>query len=92
MKHSPKNIIFHELIGLYVKVLRHNDSSLVGLEGIVIDETKNTLKLRIDNKTKTILKKGALLLFKLSDKVEVLVNGEQILGRPEERLKSIKWR
>ncbi len=92
MKHSPRNIIFHELIGLYVKVLRHDDSFLVGVEGTIVDETKNTLKIRIGDKTKTILKKGALLLFKLSDKVEVLVNGEQILGRPEERLKSIKWR
>ncbi len=92
MKHSPRNIVFHELIGLYVKVLKHDDPSLIGVEGIIVDETKNTLKIRIDNKTKTILKKGALLLFKLSDKVEVLVNGEQILGRPEERLKSIKWR
>lgn len=92
MKHSSKNIISHELIGLHVRVLKHEDPSLVGIEGIIIDETKNTLKLRIDNKTKTILKKGALLLFKLSDRVEVLVNGEQILGRPEERLKSIKRR
>ncbi len=92
MKHSPKNIVFHELIGLRVKILKHYDQSLVGIEGIIIDETKYTLKIRVDNKIKTILKKGALLLFKLSDKVKVLVNGEQILGRPEERLKSIKWR
>lgn len=43
---TPKNVVHHELIGLYVKVVSNNDS--LKLNGIVIDETKNTLKIEVE--------------------------------------------
>lgn len=92
MKRTPKNIIYHELIGLYVKVLHHVNENYIGLEGRVIDETKNTLLILTSKGAKRILKKGGKFLFKLSDKVYALINGEDILARPEERVKMIKWR
>ena len=40
---DPKDIIRHELIGLHVSVVDSTDPSIVGVEGRVIDETRNTL-------------------------------------------------
>ncbi len=92
MKRTPKNLIYHELIGLEVQVLHHLSENYVGLKGIVIDETKNSLLILTSKGDKRILKKGGKFLFKLSDKVYALINGEDILARPEERVKMIKWR
>jgi len=92
MKRTPKNLIYHELIGLEVQVLHHLSENYIGLNGIVIDETKNSLLILTSKGVKRILKKGGKFLFKLSDKVYALINGEDILARPEERVKMIKWR
>ncbi len=40
---SFKNIFYHELIGLELKVVDSLNKSLIGLSGIVVDETRNTL-------------------------------------------------
>ncbi len=87
MKRTPRNIFYHELIGLQVKVLDHISKTCVGLEGRIIDETRNTLVILNGAKPKRILKKGGKFLFKLSDRVYVVVRGEEILGRPEDRIK-----
>ncbi len=46
MKLTPHNIIHHELIGLDTKVVESTNSSLIGIEGRIIDETKNMLTIR----------------------------------------------
>ena len=91
MRRSPSNIIYHELIGLKVKILKHYDPSLEGVEGTVIWETSRTLIIRRSDKDKdiTVLKPGALFLFRLG-KREVRVKGENILGDPVERVKRFR--
>jgi ribonuclease P protein subunit POP4 len=39
----PSNLIFHELIGLEIKVSNSTNPSLIGIRGRVINETKNML-------------------------------------------------
>ncbi len=90
MRHSPRNLKFHELIGLRVKVVSHSDPSVVGVEGVVIDETKNTLVVEADGKRKRILKLYGIFEFVLPSGVKVRVDGTEILGRPEDRLKRVK--
>ena len=47
---SSKNIFYHELIGLELKVVDSSNPSLIGLEGTVIDETKKTLRIEVKEK------------------------------------------
>ncbi len=90
MKRSKRNLRFHELIGLKVRILNHPDSSLVGVSGIVVDETLNTIMIQgSDGKPKRILKRGALFEFRLPDGKSVRLWGEEILARPEDRAKRI---
>ena len=89
MKHKPKNIVMHELIGLPVEVSWSPNESLIGLKGKVIDETMNLLVLETSKGIKKILKKDTILLFTLPDKVKVKVDGKILIGRPEDRVKRI---
>ncbi|ADC46711.1 ribonuclease P subunit P29 [Methanobrevibacter ruminantium M1] len=47
---SSNNIFYHELIGLELKVVDSSNPSLIGLCGTVIDETKKTLLIEVEEK------------------------------------------
>ena len=74
-----------ELIGLQVEVVKATDSSQVGVKGRVVDETMKTLIIEQEGKEKMIQKKGTVFRFDTHGGVEV--TGEDILFRPEERIK-----
>ncbi len=84
---TPKNILNHEIIGLEIKIVSSKNPLLNNLEGIVIGETKNTLKILSNNKKKIIPKNVCIFQFKLKSGEIVEINGEKLVGRPEERLK-----
>lgn len=84
---TPKNLIRHELIGLRIKVAESSDPTLVGLEGRVVDETKNTLVIETEEGFKRILKKIARFRFKLPSGEIVEIEGRILVGRPEERIR-----
>ena len=90
MRRTRRNLPYHELIGLRVKVKSHTDPGLRGLEGVVIDETMNTLKVRTGRKDVVVPKEGGEFLFKLGRNESVELEGEEIVGRPEDRLRRIK--
>ncbi len=88
MRRTKKNVIYHELIGLQVKVKDHVDPGLKGLEGKVVDETMHALKIKGGNgKVRTVPKHGGVFLFKLGKNHFVEISGDTIMGRPEDRLK-----
>lgn len=87
MKITPKNLPRHELIGLKVKIVKSPNSSELGIEGVIIYETMNTLHVETKRGRKTIIKKDRLFQIWLPDGLKVTVEGNVILGRPEDRLK-----
>jgi ribonuclease P protein subunit POP4 len=84
---TPKNLIKHELIGLEVEVADSTNKFQVGVKGLVVDETKNTLIIETKRGMKKIQKKGSTFIFKISNEKKVKVNGNKIAVRPEDRLK-----
>ncbi|MCD6509199.1 MAG: ribonuclease P protein component 1 [Thermoprotei archaeon] len=88
-KLTPSNIINHELIGLKVKVTSSKNKTLVGIKGVVIDETRNTLVVLDRGKPKIIPKNVADFEFTLPDGNVVLVKGEILIGSPEDRVKRL---
>jgi len=89
MRHSPRNIIYHELTGLYAKVIDSATQTYIGLEGKVVNETYNTLVIQTEKGEKKILKHISKFMFTLPSGLKVIVDGSRIVGRPEERLKKI---
>lgn len=80
-------ILRHEFIGLDAKVVRSTHPDYVGITGKVIDETRNTLVIRQKNKDKVVVKNTAVFHFTLPDGTIVEIEGNAIVGRPEDRLK-----
>jgi len=76
-----------ELIGLSTTVVKSNDPSQVGIAGQVIKETRNTLVIKQANQDRVIVKNVAVFQFSLLDGTVVEVEGNAIVGRPENRIK-----
>jgi ribonuclease P protein subunit POP4 len=77
----------HELIGLQVRVVESNDPTLVGCEGEIVMETKNTLTIAEGDRAKTrqVPKAVATFEFALPNGEYVTVTGERLLARPARR-------
>lgn len=83
---DARNLARHELIGLRVRVVKHPDPSLAGCEGVVLDETRNTLSLSSGGKARVVQKKGSTFEFELDGR-KVTIEGVEISHRPEDRTK-----
>ena len=92
MKITSDNIFAHELIGLYSYVKECRDPTITSLRGLVVDETKKTLKLKVDDRVKTVAKDIARFVFSLPDGLQVSVEGRELVGRPHERVARLRWR
>jgi ribonuclease P protein subunit POP4 len=85
-----KNIVHHEFIGMQVNVSKFHNKSF-NLNGIVIDETKNTLKIETTENgkisEKIFPKDVSIFQFKLPNGEFVEIDGKILLIRPEDRIK-----
>ena len=54
---TPQNIFRHELVGLHVEVVKSSHEGFTGIKGIVVDETKNTIKVEDVNGCEKIIPK-----------------------------------
>jgi len=87
---SPRNILNHELIGLRVKVVKSTHPGYVGIEGVVVDETMKTIRVMKDEgEVKMVPKSCCTFRFKLPSGVIVEVEGNYLVGRPEDRVKRV---
>ena len=78
------DITRQQLIGLKIKIVDAKNSANKNIEGMIINETKNTIKVQTNKETKTLIKKDVTIQF--IDK-QLNVVGELLVGRPEERIK-----
>ena len=83
---TPKNITKHELIGLNIKVIKATNKSLIDKQGIIVDETKNTITIEKNGKEKKLLKTAIVLETKINGKI-IHIDGKSIAKRPEDRIK-----
>jgi ribonuclease P protein subunit POP4 len=83
---SPRNVIRHELIGLDVLVVEASNPALAGLEGRIIDETRNTLVIRGEHGRKRVQKRCTRFRVTLPDGVLVEIDGSVLVMAPEKRI------
>ncbi len=86
MKVTPA-IVQQELIGLHAKVVRSSNPGYLGIEGKVLDETRNTFLILHKNKKRTVVKNISVFGFAMPDGTFVEIDGKAIAGRPEVRVK-----
>jgi ribonuclease P protein subunit POP4 len=85
---TPQNILRHELIGLSVRVASASATSIRGIRGVVVDETRNMLTINSGRGEAMLPKSVATFRFTLPSGVRVDVDGDRLVGRPENRLKT----
>jgi ribonuclease P protein subunit POP4 len=82
------SIVQHEFIGLKAKVVKNSNPDVVGITGKVVDETRNTFTLSLnDGEKKVVIKDTAIFEFVMPDGTVVEMDGKVVMGRPEDRLK-----
>jgi ribonuclease P protein subunit POP4 len=86
---DKKELAREELIGLPVTIKECKDPKWTGKSGVIIDETKNTFLIKIDNENKRIAKKIAKFEFEHNEKKTTL-NGSKIAHRSEDRIKKAR--
>lgn len=83
-----------EFIGLRLKIISSPNKNNVGIEGKIIDETKNSFIIQKINQTKTyrktIIKDQCLFEVTFKDDSKISVEGKTIALRPEDRIKRLK--
>ena len=84
---TPSNIARHELIGLKVRVVSAADPTHAKVSGKVVFETNRMLQIETSRKEKSVPKEDSVFVFTLPDSTKVEVDGNLLLGRPEERIK-----
>jgi ribonuclease P protein subunit POP4 len=83
---TAENITRHELIGLDTRISGGSNKSQKRIKGIITDETRNTLTLNQKGVNKIIAKGEASFIFNLGGTL-VEVEGRDLIGRPEDRVK-----
>jgi ribonuclease P protein subunit POP4 len=84
---APRNLLRHELIGLEVRVVESTQPSHIGIEGRIINETRNTLTISHRGRDKIIAKETATFNFRLPNGSIVEIEGKNLIKRPEDRVK-----
>ena len=83
---NESNLHLHDLIGLRVRVVQASDGGMIGMEGTVVDETRETLVIE-DGRRRTLPKRGNTFEFTLEDGTRTVLDGDAIAYRPEDRIK-----
>jgi ribonuclease P protein subunit POP4 len=73
------------LIGKHVEVINSSNPNMMGIKGLVVEETKNTFIISVDGRRKIIPKKGTVFRIYLYSGYKD-VRGENLIGRLERRL------
>ncbi len=81
------DVINGEFIGSHGKVAESRHPGYVGISGKVVDESRNTFTIMHDGKAKKVVKDAAVFRFRFSDGTIVEIDGNLLVGRPEDRLK-----
>ncbi|MGE5862758.1 MAG: ribonuclease P protein subunit [Nitrososphaerales archaeon] len=87
---SAENILYHELIGLKIKICQCSQSDFINVVGQIIFETKNMLIIKIFDKIKKIAKNIIYKCIIYLQTKACFTSGNQLIGRPEDRILKIR--
>jgi ribonuclease P protein subunit POP4 len=87
VKITPTNLVRHELVGLQAHIISSKDPSIVCQKGVIMGESKKMLHLKTSEGERRVPKAICTFDFTLPEGVTVRVDGWQLHGSPEDRMK-----
>jgi ribonuclease P protein subunit POP4 len=92
MRLNCQSILWHEIIGLGVKIVESSDTTLLGTVGTIVFETKNTIFIRKDSVVRQVAKMAAKRLQVQTPSCVCFISGSALIGRPEDRIAQLNNR
>ncbi|MGV8085532.1 MAG: ribonuclease P protein component 1 [Candidatus Bilamarchaeum sp.] len=86
---NKKNLLFSTFIGLKVSIENSSDRKLIGITGIIVDETKNMVVIRNAGGSEVAIPKVSSYFKFYLDDGEITIKGADITYRPHERAKKV---
>ncbi len=86
---TQQNVLAHELIGQPVMILDSADSSLKNMHGKIVYETKNLLVINKGQNIVKVPKSIVTISLGLPDGNDCVINGSDLVGRPEDRIQRL---
>jgi RNase P/RNase MRP subunit p29 len=86
MTPNCENFLSRGIVGLPAKILESSDSTLQGIVGTIVFETKNTIFIRKDSIVKQVAKRAAKRLQLQTPSCACFISGSALIGRPEDRI------
>lgn len=85
------DVLKQEFIGTDIEIADAKNKGTIGLNGRVVDETKNMLIIEHHGQVKRLIKDHVTIRIAIKGKTYE-INGKLLVGRPEDRLKKrFKW-
>jgi RNase P/RNase MRP subunit p29 len=81
-----ENLLWHGIIGHRAKILESSDSTLQGIFGTIVFETKNTIFIRKGSSVKQVAKRAAKKFQLQTPSCACFISGSALIGRPEDRI------
>jgi ribonuclease P protein subunit POP4 len=89
MTPNCENVLSGGIVGLSAKILESSDSTLQGIVGTIVFETKNTIFIRKDSIVRQVAKRVAKRLQLRTPSCACFISGSALIGRPEDRISRI---
>jgi len=87
MRIAPENIVRHELTGLPIHIIESQDPTLICRSGSILGETKEMIHLDTKDGEIHVPKSVCIFDITLPNGSVVRINGNELRGRPEDRMK-----
>lgn len=81
-----ENVLSRGIVGLSAKILESSDSTLQGIRGTIVFETRNTILIRKGSIVTQVAKRGAKKLQLQTSSCACFISGSALIGRPEDRI------
>jgi ribonuclease P protein subunit POP4 len=80
------NVLSRGIVGLPAKILESSDSTLQGMAGTIVFETKNTIFIKKDSIVRQVAKRATKKLQLQTPSCACFISGSALIGRPEDRI------
>jgi ribonuclease P protein subunit POP4 len=85
-------VLSRGIVGHSAKILDSSDSTLQGVDGTIVFETKNMIFIRKYSNVKQVPKRAAKRLELQTPSCACFISGSALIGRPEDRISRLNNR
>ena len=89
---TEDELLHHGLFNLRITIKHSSNPLHEGINGVVVDETKNSIVVDNGSKKRRIPKKDVIYIFSMPNGRLIEIDGRWLLGRPVDQIGKLPWR